>query len=102
MADVKEKQRIYPQSFHPYALWNKEEVCGYLEIKSTYFHQIEALIPTFKVGRERVAYAKDVIAYSLKECSKENPFYKTITVDELVNLLLKGGPNNEQTARGQA
>ena len=60
------RERAYPKSFHPDALWNKDEIEGYLSITDSVFYDREMEIPTFKVGRRRVAFAKDVIALAEK------------------------------------
>lgn len=67
------RERAYPKSFHPDALWNKDEIEGYLSITDSVFYDREMEIPTFKVGRRRVAFAKDVIALAEKIKLEQNP-----------------------------
>ena len=54
----------YPKSFDPKALWNSDEICRYLNISKPFFYEIEARIPTFKVGQRRVAFAAKVIGFA--------------------------------------
>lgn len=66
-------ERAYPKSFHPDALWNKEEIIGYLSISGSIYYELEMEIPTFRVGRRRVAFAKDVIALAERIKLEQNP-----------------------------
>ena len=50
-AKIDPRERAYPKSFHPDALWNKDEIEGYLSITDNIFYEREMEIPTFKVGR---------------------------------------------------
>jgi hypothetical protein len=54
----------YPRSFEPKAIWTLEEVCGYLGISRATYFDIEPKFRSFRVGRRRMAFAKDVIAYA--------------------------------------
>lgn len=65
--------RHYPESFHPEALWNMEEICGYLSIAHNKYYEIEPMFKTFKVGRRRVAFAANVIAYAHRIEAEQNP-----------------------------
>lgn len=72
-AKIDPRERAYPKSFHPDALWNKDEIEGYLSITDNIFYEREMEIPTFKVGRRRVAFAKDVIALAERIKLEQNP-----------------------------
>ena len=66
-------ERAYPQSFAPDALWNREEILGYLSISSTIYYEIEPELKTFKIGARRVAFAADVIAFAKRMQREQNP-----------------------------
>ena len=68
----KVKEKSYPQSFELQALWNIEEICGYLRFSKPYFYKIRSQIPTFKTGNRRVAFAKDVMAWAEHQKNKQN------------------------------
>jgi|GEM_PF-4748039 len=70
--------RQYPKSFDPKALWNTQEIIGYLNISKATFYDMEYLIPTFKAGQCRVAFAKDVIAYAERLKQNQNPHFKAV------------------------
>lgn len=67
------QNRAYPKSFHPDALWNKDEIKGYLSVSTYTFYEIEPFLHTFKIGRRRVAFAKDIIDYAKSIQQEQNP-----------------------------
>lgn len=69
---MKTSSMEYPQSFDPKALWNSDEICRYLNISKPTFYEIEALIPTFKIGKRRVAFAANVIEYAERIAREQN------------------------------
>lgn len=66
-------ERQYPRSFAPDALWNREEIMGYLSISNTIYYDIEPELRTFRVGTRRVAFAADVIAFARRQQQEQNP-----------------------------
>ena len=78
-------ERAYPKSFHPDALWNKEEIIGYLSISGSIYYELEMEIPTFRVGRRRVAFAKDVIALAERMKLDQNPPIRNTYIGRIIS-----------------
>lgn len=82
---IDRSSRAYPKAFHPDALWNKEEIMGYLSISDPVYYELEMEIPTFRVGRRRVAFAKDVIALAERIKLEQNPPMKNTYIGRVIS-----------------